>query len=556
MTRRPWRPLHRASGLRPLLALPRTALAGLVLLLAAAEWKCVHADLPREGGKDLRSSRKIDEHVNAELKRRQFMPAKDAEDAEFLRRLSLDLTGTIPPAEEVVSFLKDRDPKKREMKIDEYINHPLFAENLAVIWANLLLSRSSEASDRGMMENYLRDCFITNKPYDAMVRELLVAEGTTDEVAEVNYLVRHAEAAEAAGHTARVFLGLQIQCAQCHNHPYEKWEQKDFWGYTAFFIRMQRRQEGMRGDAYRPYSLSEATSSEVRYQVRGIPGSGQNSGEPVFDTAAPRFLGTEVASDSLHNRRESLARIMTDPQNLRFARAIVNRVWSHLLGRGLVMPVDDMGENNPPTHPELLDLLADDLIKKGYDLKYLYRVIANSKAYQRSSEPRNARFEGAEYYAYANMKPMTPEQLFNSLMQATGMDEKQRFHHPGRLREWKNNYLASYIYNFGNDEEEVIESFQGTIPQSLLMMNGPMVAEGVRVDAGSNLDRLFKLRKSDDDRVELMFLASLSRRPTALEKKGILDSIHRKGPTPDQRKEGFEDAFWALLNTTEFIYVH
>lgn len=548
--------LHSHVGMWSYQILGSALAVALVLPLCLENSLLLAGSLPKDGRKDMSMSRKIDEHVNAELKRHQLTPAKDADDAEFLRRLSLDLTGTIPPAEEVVSFMKDNTAKKRELKIDEYINHPMFAENLATSWANLLITRSNEAADRGNLEGYLRDSFLYNKPYDQMVRELLTAEGVADEVPAVNYLVRHAEAAEAAGHTARIFLGLQIQCAQCHNHPYEKWEQKDFWGYTAFFIRMQRGRMGMRGDAARPYYVRENSTGEVRYQVRGVPGSGKSAGEPVFDTASPRFLGTDIVGESNGNRRESLAKILTDPRTLRFGKAIVNRVWNHLMGRGLVMPVDDMGDNNPATHPELLELLADDFIDKSYDLKYLYRSIANSKAYQRASEPRNAKFEGSEYYSYANMKPMTPEQLFNSLMQATGMDEKQRFNHPTKLRDWKNTYLSGYIYNFGNDEEEVVESFQGTIPQALLMMNGEIVAGGVRVEAGSNLERLFKIRKSDDDRVELMFLASLSRRPSASEKQEILNYIHRKGNTPEKRKTGFEDAFWAMVNTTEFIFNH
>jgi hypothetical protein len=253
---------------------------------------------------------------------------------------------------------------------------------------------------------------------------------------------------------------------------------------------------------------------------------------------------------------DQMAKTMTHPRNALFAKSIVNRVWYHIMGRGLVMPIDDLGENNPATHPELLESLADDFIDKGYDIKYVYRMLCNTRTYQRSSAPHNRKYEGSDFYAYANMKPMTPEQLFSATVQATGLDGKQRYSNPKRIRDWKMQTIQPFVFNFGNDEEEVVEEFQGTIPQALLMMNGQIVTEGIKVSKGGNLDRLFKIRKSAADRVELMFLAALSRRPTASEKAEIISYIKRKGSAAQKNKEGYEDAFWALLNTTEFLFNH
>lgn len=529
------------------------AVAGLLLLPVNQE---AEASLPKDGQKDARMSKKIDEQINGELRRNQLKVAKRASDSEFLRRISLHLTGTIPPADEVVKFIKNRDSKKREKKIDEYIRHPMFAEHLSVKWANWMISRSGGDADRGNLEEYLRDSFLHSKPYDQLVRELLVSEGSSDENPQANYLIRHgASAAELAGHSARLFMGMQIQCAQCHNHPYEKWTQKDFWGYTAFFTGIRKGRSGMRGDRFRPYYIRENGGGSARYQVRGKPGSGKSK-EMIFETATPRFLQRETKSSSMGSWMESLSKLLTSPRNTLFAKAFINRTWNHLMGRGLVMPIDDLGENNPPTHPELFELLADDFVDKGHDIKYVYRTIMNTQAYQRSSQPRNKKYEGGEYYAYYNMTPMEPEQLFSSLMQATGMDEKQRFNHPLKLKRWKNQYLSAYIFNFGNDEEEVVESFQGTIPQSLLMMNGNIVAQGIKAESGSNLERLFGMTKSDLGRLNAIFLASVSRFPTSSEKSMMVSYIRKKGKFPEKRKEAMEDIFWALINTTEFMFNH
>jgi len=534
------------------LAIGLTAMAGFFLWPAMAK-----AGLPREGNRDISYARKVDEFVYNKLKEEQLVPAKRTKDSEFLRRLSLDLTGTIPPAEEVVAFINNKDRKKRAKKIDEFLNHPMFAENLAMLWANLLITRDGGDADRALMEKYLKDSFLYNKPYDEMVRDLLTAEGLSDENPAVNYLVRRSGSApELAGHSARVFMGLQIQCAQCHNHPYEKWTQDDFWGFAAYFSGISKREMGMRGDKFRPFLLRDSGGGKARFQVRGKPGSGVSAEEIYKEINKPMFLQMKLPAKAGGRWVDQMAKTLTHPRNALFAKSIVNRVWYHIMGRGLVMPIDDLGENNPATHPELLEDLADDFIDKGYDLKYVYRMLCNTKTYQRSSAPRNRKYEGSDFYAYANMKPMTPEQLFKATVQATGLDGKQRYSNPKRIRDWMMRTIRPFVFNFGNDEEEVVEEFQGTIPQALLMMNGQLVNEGIKVSKGGNLDRLFKIRKSDSDRVELMFLAALSRRPAAAEKSEILAYIKRKGTAAQKRKEGYEDAFWALLNTTEFLFNH
>ena len=527
---------------RPILRL--ASAGGVVLLAAGAAVRGSPSDTVPVHLDPLALSRTIDAEIAKAWKAAKIPEPKTADDSEFLRRITLDLNGTIPTLAETAAFFQNRDRDKRRKKIDELLERPAYAEHMARTWVTLLAGRTyrDQAFHRNVFQAWFEKAFAANLPYDEMVRELLAGVGNPEEAGAVNLMTRYSRnggPAEIAGAVSRTLLGVQIQCAQCHNHPSEAWTQEDFWGFAAFFARVKPRPirvEGAMADAPPKFELVEARTGEVY-----LPDSEPR--RPVY----PKFLSTAGPEPKpFLKRRDTLAGWMTSAENPTFARALVNRVWATLIGRGIVDPVDDLSAKHPPSHPELLDAAASAFAKSGFNLRYLFRAIGNSRVYQLASGPQPKHEEQEKLFRVARLRPMSPEQLFYSLARLgdAARDAKAL----RQLERQREQYLRMFVFLFGNDEMQESDEFRGTLQQVLFLMNDPNADRGIRA-AG----RAIAARKTtDEERIDTIFLTLLSRPAEAAEKRSF--AAYLAGAA--NREEAYEDLFWAVINTTEFIYNH
>jgi len=472
----------------------------------------------------------IDEAFAQAWKREGVEPAPPTDDAAFLRRLSLDLTGIIPEIGEVRTFLADRRADKRTRLIDEMLGRPRHATHLANQWRDVLLPRTVPESTSVAFENWMQTQFLAEIPYDRFVSDLLLARGTLGQSPQtLYYAALNSKPSELAASSSRVFLGVQIRCAECHDHPFTAWKQEDFWSYAAFFARV-RGPSNMGG----PAEVTEATSGEVKNPAtkKSVP---------------PRFLGG-AAPDSgatAEPRRAQLVRWITESGNPYFARAAVNRAWSMMFGRGLVHPVDNLDENNPPTHPEVLDLLAKDFAAHGYDLRRLFRILAGTRAYQLASSP-----EGGDVviksYAAMSVRSLSSKQIYDGMVRATGRREPLD---PAAMRVAQQR--SEFLAQIDAPTREATE-FQGGIPQTLTMLNGPLVTE---LTSPWSSDLVAALVDSpfltDEERIETLFLAALTRSPTSPQQAKALQWLRDNAREGDQAQP-LADLLWALVNSSEF----
>ena len=404
--------------------------------------------------------------------------------------------------------------------------------------------------DANALTSWLRRQFAENRPWNEMARDLVTASGSNKENGAVNFTLAHmAEGAvNLTSITTRVFLGQQIQCTQCHDHPSNDWKQADFWGINAFY-------KGLKREEVR---TANAAGTEVvdHYELSDEPSDRYSSYErrdARLGIAFPTFLdGRKISQGKDVNRREALGKFITESSNDSFAKAYVNRMWGHFFGRGFVQPVDDFGTHNPPSHPELLDKLAQQFKESGYDTKALIRWIMNSEAYNLSSTSTKDNEKDETLFSHMNLKPMTPEQLFDSLIVATAAHKAGGGDDQGRRRD---QWLGQFVIAFANDDGEESLSFQGTIPQALMMMNGELMDKAVGGRSGSFLaDLLERGRLQAKGSIEAyvvnnIYLASLSRYPTARE-LNIARAFLTNNPDTICV---MEDMFWALLNSNEFV---
>ena len=371
------------------------------------------------------STKHLDRHIDAVLKQEGLKPSRQTTDAEFLRRIYLDMTGKIPTSEEVLDFVDDGSPNKRAKKINELIGSEESVDYWTLLWVNWLIGRRGDGDDRRIgLNGWVREALETNMPYTQFVRELVAADGEIKDNAAGNYVLRYETSPVfLTSHTSRLFLGLPMQCAECHDHKTEAWLQEDFYGVAAFFTGIESMEKGefevtdMIGN---PKMIENLLITNSPKQQRAI------YVESMEESIPPRFLdGTEYKGE-LIKKREALAEWMTAKTNPYFSKAIVNRIWKHFMGRAFVEPIDGFGEEYPSTNPELLAWLAEDFVIHGYDLQHIMRTILNSKTYQRSSETNKSNEDDEIYYSHAYMKPLTAEQFFYSLLQATGFERLQQ----------------------------------------------------------------------------------------------------------------------------------
>lgn len=493
-------------------------------------------------------SARIDARIGEQLQREQVRPAELSDDSEFLRRAWLDLCGTIPPLHHpdglsgVLDFLESKREDKREAVLDSLLASPAHARRLAEHWGRILLPPDSGQA-RLPFELWLRQQFVVNVPYDELARRILLARGSAGQAGpSVYYTSLQLKPEELAASTSQVFLGTQIHCAQCHNHPFDHWRREDFWGFAAFFARLKTSPNGQP-----VFDVEDVAEGEV--MIPGLAGQVLADSERPA-SVAPRFLNGAVSGDDLPGtRRERLAEWLVSAENPYFARAAVNRVWGLMLGRGLVTPVDDLGDHNPPLHPELLDELAREFVASGHDLRLLIRAIAGTQAYQRTSRSSPGDPDRPELFARMAVKPLSGEQLYGCLSEAM---RRRRPAGPYENFGAFDPLLANFLSRFGVSGQDATR-YEAGIPQALTMINGGLVRQATDLVQSDLLVALDAPFLDDEQRIGILFLTSLGRQPTDDERAWCRGQLERSG---EARRRACADILWALLNSGEFALNH
>lgn len=494
----------------------------------------------------------VDELLHEAWSAAGVKPSPIASDAEFLRRAYLDLLGRIPNIKETRLFLDSKDKEKRSKLIEALLDHSDFPKNFANVWAVVLIGRADQGRNvnREAMKTWLRRQFAEGTPWDKMAFELINARGSNLENGAANFVLAHLEGDRVplTSMTTRVFLGLQIQCTQCHDHPSNDWKQSHFWGINAFF-------KGVNSRRVRVERNGALVDSHMEvYDERTDAFSSYDRRNGMVGVQFPSYLdGRKVPEGTEIDRRLELAKMITDPANKDFARAMVNRMWAHFMGKGFVNPVDDFGDHNTPSIPELLDQLADDFRASGFNIKNLVRWITASHAYHLSSATAGGNDKDETLFSHMSLKAMSPEQLFESLIVATAA---HKVGSAGDTDAVRDRWTQQFVTTFANDEEEEALNFQGTIPQALMMMNGELMDKAVSGKPGSFLGDL--LEQAQLQRgiapeayiVTNLYLAALNRPPNSRE----LTRAQSYFRQPDKIAV-MQDLFWALLNSNEFILV-
>lgn len=485
----------------------------------------------------------IDQEVNRRLREEAVKPSAKADDAEFLRRVYLDLVGVIPPAEKAKEFLESTDLSKRSKLIDELLSNERFGKWLAEQWSGLMLPRESNnrALNHGPMQNWLAEHFNKNMPLDKLVYEIVTSNGTQDENGAVTYFVGNPTVDKITDNVSKMFLGVQLQCAQCHNHPFTDWKQDEYWGMAQFFMKVRLTANPQQA-AKKGVSPGITENPQVKAKKGMLPESAKVVPAKFLQGEQPAIRATEPS-------RPVLAKWMTSADNPFFARAMVNRLWYQLFGRGLVNPVDDMHKDNPASHPELLDALTHQFKANGFDTKYLIRAICNSDAYQRTSKPTNENASDAELYSHRIVRVLTPEQLFDSLTQVVGVAAKGKGEVTPKnqaLKRGPNSPRDQFLAFFRIEEGADPLEYQHGIPQALRLMNSPLL------NAAAGVGKAMLEGKNPPAIIEGLYLSALSRKPTDQEVQRMLRHVRE---APDART-GFGDVMWALLNSSEFALNH
>jgi hypothetical protein len=498
-----------------------------------------YPDLPRHNF--------VDEKLIAKWKDLGLTPSPLCSDEEFFRRIHLDAIGTLPEPAEIKAFLADKDPAKRQKAIDKVLERPEFVDFWTLKWGDLLRINRDQLQEKGMwsFNNWVRAALRDGKPVDEFVREIITAEGSTFSEGPANYFRVGANPQDWAENTAQVFLGVRMQCAKCHHHPFEKWSQDDYYGLSAFFTRLGSKSStefGLFGGEsvifLRP--AGEATHPRTGAVVKPHPLDG-----PVMDDP--------------FDRRRKFAEWLTTKENPFFARNIVNRFWGYLLGHGLVEPLDDMRATNPASNPELLDALARDFAEHKFDLKHLLRTIMASRAYQLSSQetPGNAADTTNTHYTRYTVKRLTAEQMADALDFATGTREKYTGLPLGtRAIQLPDTKVRSFLLDtFGRPPRKITCECERTampnIAQALHLMNGDFLNQKIAAPTG-RIEELFKKKTPTAAVIEELYLVTLGRPPRP-EEAAKAEGWMAQAPSP---REGAQDLLWVLLNSREFLFNH
>jgi hypothetical protein len=497
----------------------------------------------------------IDEFASAKFRELGIEPSPACSDATFLRRASIDAIGTVPSLDETRAFLAAKDPRKRERLVDRLlglsgdprldIHNDAYAAWWTLKWSDLIRNRSEDLGEQGMwaFHNWLLESFRENKPFDRFVRELITAKGSIYSVGPANYFRINNSPPDCGEATAQIFLGVRLQCAKCHHHPFEKFGQEDYYSFASFFARVGLKSSQEFGLFGRELIVVARDAGEVAHPRTGA-------------VMKPKPLDAPAVEEGF-DRRTALATWLTAPSNDFFAKAVVNRYMSYLLGRGLVEPADDLRGTNPPTNPELMDALAKQFVKSGYDLKQLLRAILTSHLYELDSQPRAENIAETRMYSSFQVKRLSAEALLDAVDAATGTRSKFVSLPLGtRAIELPDaDYKDYFLKTFGKPVRasvcECERSPDESLAQALHTLNGDVVT-GKIADPKGRIAGWLKAKRPRDRIVEDLYLATLSRFPTTAEKETAARFLNES----QSAKECFEDLQWALINSKEFLFVH
>ena len=508
------------------------------------------------------SSDVIIQEINSQIRQtwkdNEVEPSPVADDAEWMRRVYLDIVGHIPAVEDVEKFLADKDKAKRTKLIERLLDDPGYARNWTTIWTNLCIGQQTPRRvSREGMQKFFREAFGKNRPWKDVVSDLVTAEGHYEENGATNFLLAQMQdqddGAQMTAKTTRLFMGMQVQCTQCHDHPFNDWKQDQFWQFNSFF-RQTAKVDHRRFDQ-KTGRMVDDFSEIVEKNFSGPVYFEKRSG--LMKVAYPAYFGTEVNPDESTDRRKELARLMTTGERPMIAMAYINRLWAHFFGYGFTNPIDDISTHIPVTHPALFDRLSEEFVKSGYDCKQAMRWIANSEPYNLTSRTtkKNARdnpaIGEAALFTHVYVKPMSAEQLYDSLIIATNAHKSGRSGWE-QAESQRHAWLQKFVQAFGTDDGGESSSFDGTIPQALMMMNGPLVQDAVSVKSGSHLHDLLTGKGSDNQKIQKLYVTALGRMPTRPE----LGAAQKFLNNSHEPLTVYQDLFWALLNSNEFIINH
>lgn len=500
-------------------------------------------DIPGFAWTDVPEASYIDEHVFNKLEQLKISPSEPCTDEEFVRRVYLDVLGLLPSMEESATFVADADPEKRAKLIDQLLERPEYAEFWALKWSDLLRLNNKKVTNEGVhkFRRWVVASIRDNMPYDEFVASLLTSRGSTFKNPPANYYRTAADMNDCVETTSQLFLGIRIQCAKCHNHPFERWTQDNYYGIGAFFNRVQRK-----------------GSNNPNEQVIWVASAGEVTQPRTGEQMKPwlPLLGdAEIAPEA--DRREAFVDWLKLEDNPFFAQAEINRIWSHLMGRGIVEPVDDFRASNPPSNEALLSALAEDFVTSGFDRKHITRTILNSQTYQLSARTNEFNGNDAKYFSHAKPRLLTAEQLLDAICTVTGVQEK----YAGLPAGTRATQLPSpdgdhsFLKVFGQPPREMAcqceRSTDSNLSQALQMINGPLIHAKLQ-DEGNRIRQLVEAGKNDTEIVNELYQVALCRQPEAEE----IEAAAKHIAAQEDRLQALEDVCWAILNAKEFLFQH
>lgn len=483
----------------------------------------------------------IDKLVGDKLQKLRMLPSGICTDEEFLRRVTIDIVGLMPTAEEYQAFVADASPDKRTKLINSLLERKEFSEIWAMKWAQLLMIKSdNQVSYKAAFQyaSWLTNQFANNVPIDKIVRDLIASSGGVFETPATNFYQVERDTLKTAENVAQVFMGIRTQCAQCHNHPFDRWTMDDYYSFASFFSQIGRKT----GEDYREVIVFNRGGGEVNHPVMGKP-------------LPPKFLGG-VAPKVEKDRREVLADWITSPENPFFASSIANRVWAHFMGVGIVEPVDDIRVSNPATNPELFKALGDKLTEYKFDVKQLVRDICNSQAYQRATQTNETNAQDTRNYAFSRIRRVPAETLLDCISEVTGTKDKFRGLPEGaRAVQIADGTTSTYFLTaFGRSARTTVceceASTDPSLSQALHMLNGA-TTQG-KIAQGQLVKKWLDAKMEVPQIIEQIFVRSLARKPTEAEVQSLAKLV-AESPNP---QAGLEDAFWVVLNSREFMFNH
>ena len=497
--------------------------------------------------RDFRAQNYVDELALKKWKQLSLQPARLSSDTQFLRRVYLDLIGTLPTEEEVVAFVADTAPDKRSKTIDRLLERPEYVDFWVLKWGDLLRVTRNGMGPKGMWKfhSWLQHSIQTNRPIDQMVREILLARGQPNSYGPAAFYRIPESPEELAETVSQTFMGLRLGCAKCHQHPFENFSQNDYYGMAAFFARLDLKADRDYGHMGRSSTLRLKPTGFVRHPKTQKP-------------VQPAVLGEKTFSYE-GDPREKLADWLTAGNNPWFARNLVNRYWGYMMGRGLVMPLDDLRKTNPPSIPELMTALEKDFISHGFDQKHILRTIVNSRVYQLDSEPPSGSPSENQFYTYYNVKRLPAEQLLEAIDYATNAPDKFEGLPDGtRPIQLPDPEVTSYFLNtFGRPNRRVVgeatRSNETNVTQVLHLMNSDYLQEKLSAPSG-RVASLVKLLPTPQI-VPNIYYATLCRPPSSEELRQAMNFL-TECESPDSKKKVLEDLLWTLLNSREFLFNH